>query len=169
MFTVDGMHWTFPCDIERVAEITASELSGMLLNKNYFNDVIGTYLAYTITIVVPIGAESEYAKLYDILTEPVDAHAFILPYNQGSINITGRVQNVSDVYRRMADGSIHWKGIKFSVISNAPSKTYTLGQVLTRGLSPMPDIEGAPLNAVYQYNGQNWVPADFQNGDNKSY
>lgn len=169
MFTVDGMHWTFPCDIERVAEVTASELSGMLLNKNYFNDVIGTYLAYTITIVVPIGAESEYSKLYDILTEPVDAHAFILPYNQGSINITGRVQNVSDVYRRMADGSIHWKGIKFSVVSNSPSKTHTLGQVISRGISQMPDVSVKPINAIYQYDGTNWVPVELDDADEKFY
>ena len=34
-FSVDGMEWNFPVDIERVAEVTASEISGMLLNKTY--------------------------------------------------------------------------------------------------------------------------------------
>ena len=169
MFSVDGTYWGYPCDIERVSEMTASEISGVLLNKNYFNDVIGTFLSYSVTLVVPIGHEAEYSTLYEILTQPVDAHSFVLPYNQGSITITGRVQSISDVYRRMADGSIHWRGIKFTVISNSPSKTHTLGQAIQRGVSPMPDIAGAPLNAVYQYNGENWVPASFQNGDNISY
>ena len=72
MFTVDGMQWTFPCDIERVSEITASCISGMLLDKSYFNDVIGTFLTYSITLVVPFGEEATYATLYEIITEPVE-------------------------------------------------------------------------------------------------
>lgn len=122
MFTVDGMQWTFPCDIERVAEITSSEISGMLLNKNYFNDAIGTYLSYTVTIVVPFGSESTYNSLYEILTDPVDSHVFTFPYNSGTKTINGRIQSISDVYRRLPNGTAHWRGIKFTVISNTPYK-----------------------------------------------
>lgn len=125
MFTVDGMQWTFPCDIERVSEITASEISGMLLNKNYFNDVIGVYLSYTVTIVVPFGSMGTYTSLYEILTSPVDSHSFTFPYNQTTVSFSGRVRSISDVYRRMPDGSAHWRGIKFTVISNEPNKVRT--------------------------------------------
>ena len=52
-FTVDGVEWNIPCTIERTAEITASEISGLLLNRNYFNDVLGTYMRYTISIAIP--------------------------------------------------------------------------------------------------------------------
>jgi hypothetical protein len=38
MFVLDGMSWDIPCDIERIAEMKASEISGMLLDKSYFND-----------------------------------------------------------------------------------------------------------------------------------
>ena len=169
MFTVDGMVWDFPCDIERVSQITASEISGMLLNKNYFNDVIGTFLKYTITIVVPFGAESQYARLYEIITQAVDAHTFILPYNEGTITITGRIQSISDVYRRLAGGKTHWKGIKFDVVSNSPNKTHTLGQAVARGISPIPDVSGAEAGVVYQYDGTQWIEADFQDADDTPY
>lgn len=169
MFTVDGMEWTFPCDISRVSEMTASEISGMLLNKNYFNDVIGTFLKYTITLVVPFGGEDDYVRLYDILTDPVDAHAFVLPYNAGTINLTGRVQNVSDVYKRLANGTIHWKGIKFDVVANSPNKTHSLGEALVRGTSPLPDIAGATQGDIYVYDGTSWVVADFEDADGKAF
>lgn len=170
MFTVDGMQWTFPCDIQRVSEITASDISGMLLNKNYFNDVVGTFLKYTVTIVVPFGSISDYTRLYEILTDAVDAHSFVLPYNQGTITITGRVSSVSDVYRRLADGTTHWSGIQFSVIANSPNKTHSLGEAIQRGLSPLPNIVGAVQGDTYTFDGSSWVPfSGYPDADNRSY
>lgn len=169
MFTVDGIEWTFPCDIDRVSEMQASEISGMLLNKNYFNDVIGTFLRYTITLVVPFGSQDTYTRLYEVLTNPVDAHSFVLPYNAGTITVTGRVSNISDVYRRLPDGTAHWRGIKFDVISNAPNKTHSLSEVIARGQSPLPEIGGATEGDLYEYNGTAWVAADYGDGDNTAY
>lgn len=169
MFTVDGMQWTFPCDIERTSEVTESEISGMLLNKTYFSDVIGTFLKYTITIVVPFGSESMYTELYEILNEPVGYHSFVLPYNQSSISLTGRVSNISDVYRKLATGVVHWVGIKFDVISNNPHKTHTLGEAITRGISPIPDISGAQEGDLYEFNGTAWIEADFEDADGKYF
>ena len=169
MFTVDGMQWDMPCDIERTAEMTPSEISGMLLNKQYFNDVIGTYLRYSVTIVVPKGREDQYTRLYEILTDPVDAHSFVMPYNRGNITITGRVENVSDIYKRLMGGGRIWRGVRFEVISNTPTKTHSLGEVVTRGLAPMPDIGGAQIGILYQFDGTSWVEADIENVDNKAY
>ena len=46
MFSVDGVQWDVPCRIVRTAEIAASEISGMLLDRTYFNDVLGTWMRY---------------------------------------------------------------------------------------------------------------------------
>ena len=169
MFTVDGMLWDLPCDIERKAEMQTSEISGMLLDKHYFNDVVGTFLSYSITLVVPFGKETQYARLYEVLTEPVDGHSFVLPYNRGNITITGRVTNISDVYKPMPDGSVHWKGIRFDVISNAPNKTQSLGEAITRGLAPLPDVGGAEIGVYYIYDGSTWSEADIPNGDEMEF
>ena len=169
MFTVDGMSWDFPCDIERTAELTQSEISGMLLNKQFFNDVIGTYLRYTVTLVVPFGAEGLYTRLYETMTDPVDAHTFVMPYNQGTITITGRVEHISDIVIQMPDGSIHWKGISFEVVGSNPTKTHTLSDVITMGLSPLPEISGPNAGDIYEYNGYEWEPYDVENADEKAY
>ena len=121
MFTIDGNSWDVPCKIERISEIRASEISGMLLDKSYFNDVIGTYLSYNISLVVPLGKESLYSQIYEILTTPVDAHTLVVPYNQSTITLTGRVEKVSDTYISR-NGTNYWMDVSFSFISNEPNK-----------------------------------------------
>lgn len=157
MFSVDGIMWSVPCSIQRVSEITPSEISGMMLDGSYFNDVLGTYLSYTVSLAVPLNMRDDYNQIYEVLTNPVDGHAFVLPYNSGTISITGRVGNVSDVYVRMANGGIYWKGIQFEVTSNAPSKELSLSEVITRGRAPLPDVSGVQVGDTYTYTASGWV------------
>ena len=157
IFTIDGMQWTVPCKIERTAEMKPSEISGMLLDKSWFNDVLGTYMRYDVTIAVPLGMESVYAAIYEKLTEPVDGHSFVLPYNNGTVTVTGRVTNVRDVWRRTAGGGNYWAGTAFTVIANHPTKTMSLSQVLARGFSPLPEASEALTGASFQYTSEGWT------------
>lgn len=68
MITIDGYQWPVPCDIEREAEMTPSEISGMMLDKTYFNDVLGTYMRYDVSLAVPPKLEREYDEIYETLT-----------------------------------------------------------------------------------------------------
>lgn len=188
MWSVDGASWNLPCTIEREAEVTASEVSGMLLNKRYFNDVIGTFMKYTVSIAVPIGRESDYKYIYEILTNPDDSHTFVLPYNDTYITIVGRVQTVSDKYYRNTGGSNGWRGTKFTVIGSYPSKERTLSQVIARGVPSLPSVQHVANGDVYGYNNAAWSKkavttghyylynssynfedTNFTDGDNKEY
>lgn len=117
MITIDGTTYDFFCDIDREAEVQYSDLSGQLMDKNYFADPIATYLKYTLTVVVPLTMLAEYDEFYEILTDPVAEHTVILPYGQGTIEIHGRIETVSDRYYKGI-----WRGTKFTVISNEPLK-----------------------------------------------
>ena len=121
MFTVDGVTWSIPCDIKRTSEITSSEISGLLLNKKYYNDVIGTYLKYDVKLVANPNEMADYYAIYEIITQPVGEHTFILPYNGSTVTVVGRVENISDVYR-VFGGVPYWSGTSFSVISNTPKE-----------------------------------------------
>lgn len=169
MFSIDGVQWPYPCDITRVAELTASDISGMMLDKSYFNDVLGTYMQYTVKLAVPVTARDTYTTIYEMLTDPVDAHTFILPYNQGNLTIVARVDSVSDVYVRLADGGIYWKGIQFTITANHPSKEYSLNQVLARGRSPLPELAEVSTGAIYEYTSTGWVPAEYGDADTTYY
>lgn len=169
MWSVDGTTWNIPCTIERTANMTASQVSGLLLNKQYFNDVIGTFMKYTVAIAVPIGMESDYKNIYEMLTDPVDAHVFVLPYNDSYIQITGRVETISDRYYRNVGGSNGWRGIKFDIIANHPSKEMSLSQAIARGISPVPDVFNAEVGDIYELTQEGWQLSDFENADDVGY
>lgn len=169
MFSVDGLSWNIPCSIERTAEVTPSEISGMLLDKTYFNDVIATYMRYSVSIAVPFGSMNDYVAIYEKLTEPVEGHTFTFPYNEETITVTGRVESVTDALFLPSGGGQHWRGIKFSVLANVPTKTLTLQQVITRGRQPMPGVANVTEGTSYTYTENGWEESTYTDGDNISW
>lgn len=124
MITIDGIDYDFPCDLQRTVEVQASELSGMLLNKDYFNDPLATYLRYSVTMAIPLTKMSEYEDLFDVLSDPVAGHTFTLPYGTGTKTFEGRVEVVSDNYVKGSNGNL-WRGTNFEIIGNEPIKVPT--------------------------------------------
>lgn len=163
MWSIDGNRWDIPCTVERTAEMTSSEISGMLLNRAYFNDVIGTFMKYDIRLEVPFGYEEQYSALWDVLTEPSDGHRFILPYAGGEIEVTGRIESIKDILMKMPNGALHWRGIAFQIIANHPTKVMDLGGedgVLTRGATPLPEESDVEVGATYNYTPNGWDKID---------
>lgn len=119
---IDGNVYDVACGAERRARIESSDISGTMLNGSYYNDVVGTYYDYIVTVAVPAGNETEYAEMYEALTSPEPYHTFILPYNNTNISINGRVTKVTDTFVR-AEGSVKlWRSTSFMIISNEPQK-----------------------------------------------
>lgn len=169
MFSIDGIRWPWPCDITREAEVKASDISGLMLDRRYFNDVLGTYMRYDVTVAAPPGSGEEYALLYETLTQPVDGHSFVMPYNRGEIELTGRVASVSDVYVRRSGGAL-WKGLKFSVVGNHPSREMRLDEVIALGRGPMPDVSNPQEGDSYTFSDGVWRrSAVFADGDEREY
>lgn len=122
MFNVDGYAFNFPCSIERSVKIESSSNSGLLLSKKYFNDVIASYLSYTVKVAVPQGKESDYSRLFSILSEPKAEHYWVFPYNQTTISFNGKVDSVSDKYFRQINGKNIWRDISFTVTATEPKE-----------------------------------------------
>ncbi len=157
MFTIDDVQWDVKSKISRTSEMQESEISGMLMNKEYFADVIGTFLKYDVELVLPFGKEKEYSEIYEKLTEPVGGHTFIVPYNQTTIEITGRVENIQDTCLRRTN-SHYWMDISFTIISNFPTKTMSLDEVIARGLPPLPDESEVDVGEAYICSMDGWEP-----------
>lgn len=170
MFSIDGITWDIPCSIEREAAISASDISGQMLDRSYFNDVLGTYMSYTVRIAVPLNMRDEYTQIYEALTNPVDGHLFVMPYNDSTIEITARVSTVSDVYVRLAGGQVYWKGIQFTCVANYPTKAMTLGEMVVTGRAPFPDVAEPSEGDTYTYSNGAWVPAaTYEDADSIYY
>ena len=168
-WSVDGIEWKIPCTIERVAEVTASDISGMMLNKTYFNDVLGTWMKYTVAIAVPMEQVSQYSAIYEILTDPKNYHNFILPYNQGTIPLTARVQTVSDTWVRLSGGRNYWRKTKFDIIANAPTKEATMDGIRNHGLAPYPIDPDPEDGVIYQSSEEQWVQRVWSDADGNYY
>ena len=156
MFTVDGVAWSIPCDITRISEVRMSAISGTLLNGQIFNDPEGTYLQYEVSLCPNPRNMGEYYALYDILTEPVEGHTFTLPYNEGTVEITGCCKPIRDNYVRRADGTPYWSGVTFSIQSNGPTKEVNLQRAIKRGLTPLPDVQTPQIGDTYTYTQNGW-------------
>lgn len=172
--SIDDVVYSVVTGIQRVAKVTPSQISGMLLDKTYFNDVIGTYMEYTITIAVPYGKEQEYSQLYEILTNPVADHRIILPYNQTTIEIVGRIETVSDSYFRQENRNGElvniWRSITFDITANHPTKEMSLEEVLERGVSPYPLVSELDAGMIYYYNNDGeWVTTTLVRADDIYY
>lgn len=162
MITIDGVNWEIPCDMKRNSNIRPSDISGWMLNGSFFNDVEGQFLSYDVTLTVPSDRMGEYVQLYEVITAPVDGHTVVVPYNEGTITITARIENIADVYVRFSNGATYWKGIKFTVIANGPTKYAELGDVLTRGRTPLPDLVDGEVGDTWIFTeASGWVHTNY--------
>lgn len=173
-FQIDGTKYNVAVSVERNADMTPSEIAGMLLDKNYFNDVLGTFLSYTVSIAVPAGEEKNYAALYEVLTNPVQEHSFVFPYNQTTVSFYGRVETVSDSYygEESRNGTTVglWRGTKFTAIANHPTKQISLSEAVAAGISPLPVVSVLDTNLIYRVNESGeWEEYTPVNADENYY
>lgn len=169
MFVIDGLVWDIKCEITRTTQMKDSEISGMMMNKVYFHDVIGTYIEYEIELPAPMYLQQNYATIYDLMSQPVGGHTWVLPYNEEFITLTGKVDKIKDVYVEMPGGRIYWKGTKFTISGSNPIKTMSLGEVITRGLEPVPNVMSPQIGDQYTWDGTKWVVAHYEDADDISY
>lgn len=156
MFSVDGVQWTIPCDITRSMRIQDSDISGQLLNGHYFHDVEGTYYDYDVKLTPNPNQMGEYYSLVEILTQPVEGHAFVFPYNGTTIQVTAKVENPEDIWVRLPNGGVYWKGMSFKATANAPTKSQTLQEAIQRGLTPLPDVQEPQIGDTYTFTANGW-------------
>ena len=166
MFTIDGILWNVESKLTRVAEMTESEISGMMLNRQYFSDVIGTFMSYDVDLIVARNMCDSYSALYEVLTAPINSHTIVVPYKQGVVTINGRITNVKDTYLK-GKNNTYWIGISFRMISNAPTKQESLDTIIARGFSPLPDESDVNPGAAYIYTINGWE--EIEDADNNYY
>ena len=160
MFSIDGVEYRAKCTVTRGAEIKESDISGLMMDGSYFRDILGTYYSYEIRLEMPLKNKGRYATLIEQLTEPVDGHLFVLPYNNETIQLTGKVVDPEDVYKRLESGYTYWDGLQFSIAPNGPSKKLTLQESIQRGLTPLPDVQTPAIGDTYTYTADGWVPVN---------
>jgi len=169
ILTIDGVEFDVKCEVRREATVHATEISGELMDGTYFNDVDGTYYDYELYFSYPLYDRDKYAAIYEALTEPVDGHAFVLPYNNSTIEIAARVETVSDEQIETDSGFKFWRATRFGLYANAFSKQVSLAEVITRGRAPIPDAASPSIGDTYVWDGTEWTVTEFPDADDIAY
>lgn len=160
MFSIDGVEYAVECSITRTAEIRASDISGLMMNGYRFWDILGTYMIYDVTLTMPLRNKARYHALIEQLTEPVESHDFTLPYNAGTVQLVGKVNTPEDVWEKLPSGYSFWKGLKFTVEANYPTKQPTLAGAIARGLPALPPVNTADIGDTYTMTADGWENAE---------
>lgn len=167
---IDGVEYDVKCRITREAEIRATDISGPMLNGVEFTDIHGTYMAYGVEFTYPLYSQGKYAQIYEALTQPVPTHVFVLPYNTGYIELTARVELVSDELVEMESGRTFWRDLQFDIIGIAPTKRISLDEAIARGLPALPDVAIPNIGDTYTWTVDGWeLTAEYLDADNLSY
>ena len=168
-FTIDGVAFHGLCDIKRMSKIESSDISGLMLDKNYFNDVYGTYMQYDIEISLPVYDKNHYNDIYELLTKPAPFHSFVMDYGSGTVSLTGRVEEVKDRFVRIRGGAGYWDGLSFTIYASAPTKVMNLSESIAYGLTPLPADISAAIGDLYEYTQSGWVYRDYADASDTYY
>ncbi len=163
MIILDGIVWDVTPEIKRISKVKSSDLSGDMMDGSYFNDVEGQYVDFECKIGVPWYYNGgKYADFYEALAAPVDGHTLIMPYNEGMMQFTVRVEVVEDEYVRRPGGRNYWRNTTVKFISNGPTRFLDLDEVLTRGRAPLPELSEGTVGDAWIYTAASgWVHESY--------
>jgi hypothetical protein len=73
---------------------------------------------------------------------------------------------VRDEYvRNKSDNGNYWRETTFTISSNAPFKTYTLGEKIVRGRAPLPELSAGVMGDTWTYTSSGWVHGHYDDAD----
>lgn len=127
VFTLDGVAYNVRIPeggIKRSSQILDGSNAGRSQGTGVMiRDLIGTYYNYSIEVDTSALEASEYDKLYEAITAPVDSHTLTVPYAQTTLTFQAYITKAEDTLESMAGGVNHWTGLVMSFVAMAPQRT----------------------------------------------
>lgn len=121
MIIIDGIRYNVPVtSIKRKAEFldkhTARNENGDLLRE-----LVGVYFNYEITFGNTTDT-TEYARLWNILTEPVEFHNVTVPDESGDYTFVAHFSNVGDEVRKVQNAKNFFKSLTVDFTAKSPAR-----------------------------------------------
>ncbi len=122
MITIDGTIFNVGIvKITRKASISKENL-GTTLDERKHYDVRGTYYDYDVLFNTKAMNISEYDRLYEVITAPVEFHTVTLPYGQSTITFIAHTKASSDSIVFSYTGKRKWGGFTVTFESLEPQR-----------------------------------------------
>lgn len=124
VLTLDGVAYPniHVVSLKRSFSVLDGDNAGRVMTGAMVRDIIGTYYNYSVEID-PVGTDpGEYDLFYESISAPVDSHALVVPYAQGTLEFEAYVSNGEDQLLSMYEVN-EWGNLTFNFIAMEPKRT----------------------------------------------
>lgn len=121
MLYIDGIGYKIDVlSVKRTADFL-DKYAERTENGDLERELIGVYFNYKLQLGPGID-RTEYARLWDKLTEPVEFHEVTVPDEDGDYTFTAYFSNVTDELLRKVAEKNYWKNLTVNFIAKKPAR-----------------------------------------------
>ena len=121
MLYIDGIGYKIDVlSVKRTADFL-DKYAERTENGDLERELIGVYFNYKLQLGPGID-RTEYARLWDKLTEPVEFHEVTVPDEDGDYTFTAYFSNVADELLRKVAEKNYWKNLTDNFIAKKPAR-----------------------------------------------
>lgn len=121
MLYIDGIGYKIDVlSVKRTADFL-DKYAERTENGDLERELIGVYFNYKLQLGPGID-RTEYARLWDKLTEPVEFHEVTVPDEDGDYTFTAYFSNVVDELLRKVAEKNYWKNLTVNFIAKKPAR-----------------------------------------------
>ena len=121
MLYIDGIGYKIDVlSVKRTADFL-DKYAERTENGDLERELIGVYFNYKLQLGPGID-RTEYARLWDKLTEPVEFHEVTVPDVDGAYTFTAYFSNVADELLRKVAEKNYWKNLTVNFIAKKPAR-----------------------------------------------
>lgn len=121
MIKIDGLTFDVPVvSLKRTADFL-DKYANRTESGKLKRELIGVFFNYQLQFGVTTNT-SEYARLWNKLTEPKEFHTVVVPDESGSYTFTAYFSNVSDEMLRKKGAKNYFKDLTVNFIAQVPAR-----------------------------------------------
>ena len=121
MLYIDGIGYKIDVlSVKRTADFL-DKYAERTENGDLERELIGVYFNYKLQLGPGID-RTEYPRLWDKLTEPVEFHEVTVPDEDGDYTFTAYFSNVADELLRKVAEKNYWKNLTVNFIAKKPAR-----------------------------------------------
>jgi hypothetical protein len=120
MITIDGVTFDIPVlSIKRTADFL-DKFAERTEDGKLKRELIGVFFNYQLQLGSTTNT-TEYASLWQKLTEVEEFHEVVVPDESGDYTFTAYFANISDELRKIKDAQNYWKNLTVNFIAQSPA------------------------------------------------
>lgn len=121
MLYIDGIGYKIDVLSVKRTAVFLDKYAERTENGDLERELIGVYFNYKLQLGPGID-RTEYARLWDKLTEPVEFHEVTVPDEDGDYTFTAYFSNVADELLRKVAEKNYWKNLTVNFIAKKPAR-----------------------------------------------